>query len=123
EAMLTPEFIGPTVYKNGDVVALPVSPIDGYPYSRAELIYIWSWSDTTNQTGQNLRIPIFYGRIDQDTGLVHLNVWRLPPGSDPVDDNDSLCRITVLVVGFRQAQHPELFDNSDPNPPDFPPPT
>ena len=30
------------VYKNGDTVALPISPVDGYQYARNELIYIWA---------------------------------------------------------------------------------
>ncbi len=29
-------------YKNGETVNIPVSPADGYPYSRAELLYSWS---------------------------------------------------------------------------------
>jgi hypothetical protein len=30
-------------YKNGEQVALPVSPVDGYQYARNELVYSWSW--------------------------------------------------------------------------------
>ena len=30
-------------YKNGETVALPVSPADGYAYTRGELVYTWSW--------------------------------------------------------------------------------
>jgi hypothetical protein len=42
----------------------------------------WPWSDTTNQTGNNLRLPLFWGWVDLDTGLVRLHVFRLPPGGD-----------------------------------------
>ena len=30
-------------YRNGETVALPVSPADGYEYSQSELVYSWSW--------------------------------------------------------------------------------
>ena len=29
-------------YRNGETVALPVSPVDGYMYSRSECVYSWS---------------------------------------------------------------------------------
>jgi hypothetical protein len=132
EAELTPEFFGPTVFHNGDIVPLPVSPIDGYAYKREELQYIWYWSNTTNQTGSHLRLPLFDGRIINASGSnasayapgvpgqVVLHTWRLPPGGPYVDDNNNLCTITVLVIGFREAQLPELFD-TDGNVPDQPP--
>lgn len=109
EALLTPEFFGPATHANGDTIPLPVSPIDGYAYSRSEVQYLWCWSDTTNQTGTNLRMPLFLGHIDSNTGLVTLHVWRLPPGSDPVDDNDSLARISVITVARRAAQAPAVI--------------
>src|SRR5581483_10736860 len=70
ESLLTPEYFGPTTHANGDTIALPTSPIDGYVYSRSECQYLWNWSDTTNQTGSNLRMPLFLGHIDQTTGVV-----------------------------------------------------
>lgn len=106
EGLLTPEFFGPTTHANGDTIALPTSAIDGYVYSRSECQYLWFWSDTTNQTGSNLRLPLFNGHIDPLTGVVTLHVWRLPPGVDPVDDNDSLAHISVLIVVTRKAQAP-----------------
>jgi len=39
-AVRTEEFWG--YYKNGETVALPVSPADGYAYAREELRYVWS---------------------------------------------------------------------------------
>jgi hypothetical protein len=109
EGLLTPEFFGPTTHANGDTIALPTSPIDGYVYSRSELQYLWFWSDTTNQTGSNLRLPLFFGSINESTGVVTLHVWRLPPASDPIDDNDSLARISVLIVARRAAHAPSAI--------------
>ena len=106
EALLTPEFFGPTTYANGATVSVPTSAIDGYVYSRSELQYLWTWADTTNQTGTHLRLPLFVGSIDPNTGVITLQVFRLPPGGPIVEDNDTLCRISVLVVARRAAQAP-----------------
>lgn len=38
-------------YRNGETVALPVSPADGYAYARNELICMWSWYWTGAATG------------------------------------------------------------------------
>jgi hypothetical protein len=105
EAILTPEFFGPTTYHNGDTIPLPTSPVDGYSYSRSELTYVFTWSDTTNQTGSHLRLPLFTGNIDKTTGVVTLDVWRLPPGGPYVHDNETLCTVSVIVVAHRQANH------------------
>lgn len=108
EAILTPEFFGPTAYADASTVPVPTSPVDGYVYSRSELTYIWSWSDTTNQVPYHNRVPLFLGQINSTTGVVGLNVWRLPPGGPYVDDNNTLCRISVIVVARRQAQLPAV---------------
>ncbi len=34
--------------RNGETIALPTSPADGYVYSRSELLYLWSWYSTGN---------------------------------------------------------------------------
>jgi hypothetical protein len=76
-------------YKNGEIVALPVSPADGYPYSRAELRYTWSWywtgsggadcNGATNPptkgstTGEGLMLQSG-ANVDQLTGLVSTTV-------------------------------------------------
>lgn len=104
EALLAVEFFGPTAYGDSSTISLPTSPIDGYAYSRSELYYLYEWSDTTNQTGTHLRLPLFSSHVDQGTGTVSLQAWRLPPGGPYVDDNNSLCRIKVLTVARRQAQ-------------------
>jgi hypothetical protein len=111
EALFTPEFFGPTDYGNGDTVPLPVSTRDGYTYARAELQYLWWWADTTNQTGEHLRLPLFEGQINDANGAVTLKTYRLPPGGPITDDNNTLCLITVLVVATRQAEH-DALDNT-----------
>lgn len=116
QAALTPEMFGPTTYKDGDYVTLPTSPVDGYTYSRAECVYFWDWTDTTNQTGSNLRVPLFHGQIDQSTGLVSLVVWRLADGGPTLDDNNTLCRIKVTVLAFRATSNSPSTDNGV-NPP------
>jgi hypothetical protein len=103
ESLLAVEFFGPTAHANGDTIPLPTSAVDGYAYSRSELQYLWVWSDTTNQTGTHLRLPAFYGKIDDTTGVVTLHVFRLPPGGGIVEDNDTLCRVSVLTVARRNA--------------------
>jgi hypothetical protein len=82
-AVRTEEFWG--YYANGETVKLPMSPVDGYRYSRAECCYTWSiyWTGSataplegtqvapsrgpTSSGGHLLKIG---GFIDQATGLV-----------------------------------------------------
>lgn len=111
EAILSPEFFGPTEYADADVVPLPISTVDNYHYSRAEVQYIWSWSDTTNSAPGNshVRLPLFFGSVDPVSGIVKLRVYRLPPGGPYLDDNNTFARIKVLVMATRQAIHSELM--------------
>jgi hypothetical protein len=76
EALLAVEYFGPTDYGDGDTIPLPTSTVDGYTYQRSELTYVWTWADTTNQTGTHLRVPLFLGHIDPLTGVVDLETWR-----------------------------------------------
>jgi hypothetical protein len=115
EAVLTPEFFGVTEYKDGDTIPLPVSSVDGYTYSRDELTYIWSWSVLRPNVGSNVRIPVFYGGITQATGAVGLACWRL--ASHYVDDNNTYCRINVMIVARRQASAPATIAAAGSNPP------
>jgi hypothetical protein len=98
EAVLTPEFFGPTVYNNGDTVPVPTSPVDGYTYSRGELEYVWTWAGTKNVTPNGGRLPVFYGSVNASTGAVTLKTWRL--ASHYVDDHDD-GQATVIVVARR----------------------
>jgi hypothetical protein len=104
EALITPEFFGPTQYGNGNTVALPVSPIDGYTYARNELTYLWVWADTMNNldgSGSRVghRMPVFYGGIDPNTGVITTSCWRL--NSHYVHDYDNLNIINVLTIARR----------------------
>jgi hypothetical protein len=109
QSLLEVERFGPTTHANGDTIALPTSTVDGYAYSRDELSYLWTWSDTSNQTGSNLRLPLFFGHIDPATGVVTLHVWRLPPGGPYVDDDDALARISVVIVARRKTISPTAW--------------
>ncbi len=119
EALLSPEFFGPTDYADGDTVPVPTSPVDGYVYSRSELIYVWTWKDVINNNGDgpHIRLPLFYGIIDQSDGAVALRCWRLPPGGPYVDDANSHARLRVIVMASRQASHPPLVDTGNTTPP------
>jgi hypothetical protein len=104
EALITPEFFGPTQYGNGNTVPLPVSPVDGYAYARNELTYLWVWADTMNNLdggGSRVghRMPVFYGGIDPNTGVITTSCWRL--NSHYVHDYDNLNIINVLTIARR----------------------
>jgi hypothetical protein len=101
ESVLTPEFFGPTAYANGETIPTPTSAKDSYAYTRDELTYVWCWSDTTNFPTNGGRLPVFYGAIDQTTGIVTLATWRL--ASHYVDDHNELARINVIIVARRTA--------------------
>jgi hypothetical protein len=118
-AALTPEFFGPTIYGDGDTIQLPVSLIDGYVYSRSEITYLWEWADTTPNTGSNLRVPAFTVVIDQSSGLIQLNSWRLPPGDHAVLDHEDLNSISVIVMAQRSAQFPEVTMSAGNTPADL----
>jgi hypothetical protein len=109
QSLVEVERFGPTTHANGDTIALPTSGVDGYAYARDELSYFWTWSDTSNQTGSNLRLPLFFGHIDPATGVVTLHVWRLPPGGPYVDDDDALARISVVTFARRKTIAPTAW--------------
>ena len=114
EAILTPEFFGVFEYANGDTVPLPTSPIDSYTYSRDELTYVWAYNALRPNTGGNVRLPIWYGGVDQNTGAVTIHTWRLT--SHYVDDDDTLSRMKMVVIG-RRADHAKSITTASPNPP------
>ena len=86
-AVRNEQFYG--YYANGETVALPTSPADGYAYSRAELRYSWGWywsgsaggpcggtqtppaRGVTTGSGQMLQMG---ANVDQATGLVSTQV-------------------------------------------------
>jgi hypothetical protein len=120
EALLTPEFfscadLGVTDFVTGNTVPLPVSSVDGYHYTRDELTYVWSWNAVRPAVGTGqVRIPVFYGGVDQSTGVVNLACWRLT--DHYVDDDNNDCHIKMVVVGRRNG-HPKSSLTVTPNPP------
>jgi hypothetical protein len=131
ESALACEFFGPTSYANGATIPTPTSPVDSYAYSADECFYLWDWEDTSNQSGSNLRLPLFLLNT-ASLPTISLQVWRLPPGSAPVDDNNTLARVSVTVVAIRGATHNVPANSSvsqpgssgagiDQNPPDINP--
>jgi hypothetical protein len=124
EALLTPEFfdcadLGFTDFTTGSVVPLPVSPVDGYTYSRDELTYVWAWNAVRPAvlTGQ-VRIPVFYGGVDQSTGAVNLACWRLT--DHYLDDDNNDCHIKMVVIGRRSGHPKSTIPVTTNPPPDWP---
>jgi hypothetical protein len=108
EAALSPEFFGPTLYAPGDTIPTPTSPIDGYVYSRAELTYVWEWSQMIpgnypGSSGDHDRCALFSADINQSTGAVTDVLWRLAPGG-PYVQSTTYGKISVVVCGFRSSQ-------------------
>lgn len=112
EAACSPERFGPTEYEHGDTIPVPTSTIDGYVYARDEIVISAEWSDTSPQTGANLRTAGFYFRISDTTGTVFIVTWRLPPGG-PYDPTHSFAKLLVTVFAQRGAAHPVLVPASD----------
>jgi len=103
-ATLVPEIFPPVVYQHGAVIPLPTSSVDGYHYSRAELFYLWSVENTGPPFGStyNIRLSVFAPSIDWITGVVTVNVWRMPPGG-PIVLNTGTGTMRVIVIGVRQV--------------------
>lgn len=98
-------------YKNGETVALPVSPADGYEYQRSELLYTFAWYWTGSATGacngtqtppprgatSGSGYPLQQGaNVDQASGLVSTQVSYYKDSEQ--DTNDGI----LLVVTHAQ---------------------
>jgi len=117
-ALVRQEYFGPTSYNDGDTIPLPTSGIDGYTYSRDELIYISDWASTGAGAGGSVDIRFweFDQRVDS-SGLVHCHQSRVPTGGGNLSRNEGDLR--VLVVGVRNTPQTEVYDPTyDPRPPD-----
>ncbi len=94
-AIVRIETIPMGFYKHGDTVGTPVSPVDGYPYSRNEIQYLFTWFSTRAPaqgfvSGQGTRPVIAVGQptsfywktadIDDSTGNVSLQVSYFAQG-------------------------------------------
>ena len=96
-------------YKNGEVVNLPVSPIDGYEYGRDELLYSWSVYGTQGppagavQGSQTLPVMTHNGGagemlytlawVDQATGAVNSTIAYYVPGGAQTNVNDGVLMV------------------------------
>lgn len=123
EANNTPEIFSQTVNKN-QVVALPVSPIDGYKYQRDECFYIWSWRVTddfgypggqgtnTARNGDTIRIVVLISFIDS-TGFVTASKWVAPDGKSARTNTNGIENgpvLDVLVICSRKSQRGSSFN-------------
>ena len=95
-------------YGNGETVVLPVSPVDGYQYTRAELIYTFSWywsggspgslngtqvAPTRGSTSGQGTMLQFGADINNATGLVSTKVSYYK--SNQMDTTDGILKVTV----------------------------
>jgi hypothetical protein len=100
-------------YKNGETVALPTSPADGYVYARNELVYTWSIYWTGAATGACAGTQVAPARgatsgaglllqqgylVDQATGAVTCNASYFKTAQ--TDTNDGI--LLVMIHAQRQ---------------------
>lgn len=88
----------PGTLGNGSIVPLPISPIDGYHYSREELTYVWGYQQTAHPTTAP-RMYQWNCNVDQATGLVTSNIIRCPNGGAAVFSTDG--NLVILVIARR----------------------
>ena len=93
------------VYKNGDTVELPVSPVDGYAYTREECTYIWSVYSSANPSTGWITGPsaLWYmgWKVDQISGDVLSEEWYRNDAQSAVSNDGFL---QVFTIGQRQQQ-------------------
>lgn len=115
-----------TLQKNGDVVPIPKSLIDGYVYQRSELMYIWTPVNTGNPTTQwasdGPPYTMWYGAwfVDQLTGKVSCAVgYRGNQDHTDRQANTSDSTLQVWTIAQRgltsliMAASPYYFDHVD----------
>lgn len=101
--MVRPEFFYGT-YRNGDTVIAPISPTDGYNYSRDELIYVYTpYTTFDSDTGWTSAAGILFycqWEVDPITGEVTIQEFYHPDGNQPTNQtNDG--QLIVLTIGQR----------------------
>lgn len=91
------------LYKSGDSVAPPISPVDGYQYQSNELAYLWAIYSTANPNTGWITGPMslwYCGwKVDQETGLVTCDEWYRNT-ADSGSSQDGV--LQVFTVGMRQ---------------------
>jgi hypothetical protein len=110
------EYIYMGYYKHGDTVPAPVSPVDGYAYSRGELLFDFRLVSTRAAgsgfvSGQATPPPIassqpanlyyFVSDVDDATGNVSITVSYYKQGGSETVTNDGI--VKVFAVCQRQS--------------------
>jgi hypothetical protein len=116
--MVRPEFFF-GLYKDGDAVNLPVSPVDGYPYQRNELLYSWGIYSTVNPSSGWISGPgalWFAGwKVDQVTGAVSCaEFYRKSEGSQQSNSGQTSDGV-LAVLTIAQRQRSALTISAVPN--------
>ncbi len=96
ESISVPEIFTHLAVANGYTVPLPVSPRDGYEYSRSECFYLWSIHAFDPASSD--RIIVFEESVDQSTGLVSIQECRLPHGGVGTFYNDGSLDVVVIAI-------------------------
>lgn len=92
--MVYPEFFQ-TVQVHDDVVPLPVSAVDGYKYSRSELVYVWSVQTSASQKSG----------WESGPGSLWFAQWFVQPWNDtPGSDNSGAGKVTCEEY-YRTSGH------------------
>lgn len=113
--MVRPEVFV-TQQKHGDTVPLPISTVDGYGYSRDELIYMWGVQSTgAPTTGQPSypKLLIWFAQwfVNQDTGEVTSEIWYSnDSGKTTQKTNDG----TLVVYAIATRRKNSLFLSAAP---------
>jgi hypothetical protein len=120
-AAVRPELIYTGWFRDGDIVPLPISPVDGYIYSPAEVRFLVAGYSTQPPiaftSGQKLRPPLgpsqglkidyWWFDIDDSTGQVLTNVYYESANPNfPGGGASGLCSdgcVKVLAVCTRQS--------------------
>jgi hypothetical protein len=109
QAVCSPEFFGFTNYSNSNTIPLPTSPLDGYTYVRAELMYIWDWFNTGPSSNSTGRISLINSTID-GSGVVTINDWRFDSGASGVAlRHEGVIRVLVVAHRARSNAAPPAF--------------
>lgn len=99
EAVCRPEFFDAGQFTHGQTVPLPVSLIDGYEYSRDEIVYLFEMGDTGDNLSGMIRILSWDAYIDPATGLVSITEMHRRDGGHIAYDNEG--KLTVKVMAIR----------------------
>lgn len=101
------------IYKHGDTVDLPTSPVDGYVYQLNELTFIWAVYSSANTSNGWITGPtaLWYmgWLVDQNTGAVFSEEWYRNDAQAAVS-NDGFLQVFTIA----QRQKASLIVNTTP---------